>query len=205
MQDYKTQQEQFWAGAFGTEYATRNLGPRWVASNLSLFAKVLTRTVGVRSVLEFGANIGLNLQAIGALLPEASMTAVEINAAAVEVLKNLPRVKAILGSMLVYEPAERHDFVLVKGVLIHQDPTTLPEVYDLLAASSSRYVCIVEYYNPAPVALPYRGHENRLFKRDFAGEFLARRPEYSLLEYGFVYRGDANFPQDDVTWFLLSK
>jgi len=205
MQDYKTEQEQFWAGAFGTEYATRNLGPRWVASNLSLFAKVLARTAGVRSVLEFGANIGLNLQAIGQLLPEASLTAVEINAAAVETLRTLPRVNAVLGSMLEYAPTEKQDFVLVKGVLIHQDPTKLPAVYDLLASTSSRYVCIVEYYNPAPVALPYRGHDNRLFKRDFAGEFLARRPEYSLVDYGFVYRGDANFPQDDVTWFLLSK
>jgi spore coat polysaccharide biosynthesis protein SpsF len=97
------------------------------------------------------------------------------------------------------------DLVLVKGVLIHLNPDVLASVYELLRAASSRYICIVEYYNPSPVTIPYRGHTDRLFKRDFAGELLARYPELRLLDYGFVYHGDPNFPQDDLTWFLLEK
>jgi spore coat polysaccharide biosynthesis protein SpsF len=55
------------------------------------------------------------------------------------------------------------------------------------------------------VALPYRGHDERLFKRDFAGEILDRFPDLRLVDYGFRYRRDPNFPQDDVTWFLMEK
>ena len=64
---------------------------------------------------------------------------------------------------------------------------------------------IAEYYNPSPTAISYRGHEDRLFKRDFAGEFLDRHQEFSLVDYGFAYRRDAQFPQDDITWFLMEK
>lgn len=44
-----------------------------------------------------------------------------------------------------------------------------------------------------------------LFKRDFAGEMLEKYQDLQLVDYGFVYHGDANFPQDDLTWFLLEK
>ena len=97
------------------------------------------------------------------------------------------------------------DFVLIKGVLIHLNPDVLPAVYDLLHAASTRFVCIVEYYNPSPVGIAYRGHADRLFKRDFAGELLARHADLRLVDYGFVYHADPNFPQDDLTWFLLEK
>jgi len=26
-----------------------------------------------------------------------------------------------------------------------------------------------------------------------------------LVDYGFAYHGDSNFPQDDITWFLMEK
>ena len=62
-----------------------------------------------------------------------------------------------------------------------------------------------EYYNPAPVAVTYRGHTNRLFKRDFCGEIMTRFPDLRLADYGFAYRRDPSFPQDDITWFLMEK
>ena len=36
----------------------------------------------------------------------------------------------------------------------------------------SKYLLINEYYNPKPVSIDYRGHSERLYKRDFAGEIL---------------------------------
>ena len=71
--------------------------------------------------------------------------------------------------------------------------------------SSHRYICIAEYYNPTPVEVPYRGHQNKMFKRDFAGEMLDKFQDLRLLDYGFVYHRDTQFPQDDVNWFLLEK
>jgi hypothetical protein len=75
MNSFSTPQEQFWAGQFGDDYTDRNTGARWVASNLALFSRILAATVGVRSVIEFGANRGLNLLALRQLLPDACLTA----------------------------------------------------------------------------------------------------------------------------------
>jgi pseudaminic acid biosynthesis-associated methylase len=71
--------------------------------------------------------------------------------------------------------------------------------------ASNRYILVAEYFNPSPVAIPYRGHNDRLFKRDFAGEMLDRYYNLELLDYGFAYHRDPLFPQDDITWFMLEK
>jgi spore coat polysaccharide biosynthesis protein SpsF len=97
------------------------------------------------------------------------------------------------------------DLTLIKGVLIHLNPEVLPTVYDKLVKSCGRYLLVAEYYNPSPVAIPYRGHTDRLFKRDFAGEIMSQHPQMQLLDYGFAYKRDPNFPQDDITWFLMEK
>ena len=108
-------------------------------------------------------------------------------------------------SIIGFRPPRTWDLVLVKGVLIHINPDMLPDVYDSLVAACSRYLLVAEYYNPSPVAIPYRGHSDRLFKRDFAGEIMDLHPEMTLVDYGFSYRRDNKAPQDDITWFLLEK
>ena len=81
----------------------------------------------------------------------------------------------------------------------------LQQVYEKLYQSSEKYILIAEYYNPSPVTINYRGHSDRLFKRDFAGEFLEKFKDTELVDYGFSYRKDPAFPQDDITWFLIKK
>ena len=203
---YKTDQETFWAGEFGTEYIQRNQGDSLLASNLNFFARALRAARGVKSCLEFGANIGMNLKALKLLHPGIDVHGIEINAEAAHQLSQ------VVGSANVYDTSilnfftsRTWDLALVKGVLIHINPDELNEVYDKLVASTGRYLLVAEYYNPAPVAIPYRGHSDRLFKRDFAGEIMERHPQLQLLDYGFAYRRDPNFPQDDITWFLMEK
>jgi len=94
---------------------------------------------------------------------------------------------------------------LIKGVLIHINPEMLSSVYEKLYQASSRFVLVCEYYNPSPVEIPYRGHTDRLFKRDFAGEMMEKYSDLTLIDYGFAYRRDPAFPQDDITWFLMEK
>ena len=74
-------------------------------------------------------------------------------------------------------------------------------VYQQLYKSSRKYILIAEYYNPSPVSISYRGHEDRLFKRDFAGEFLDKFEDVRIVDYGFAYHR-MSFPQDDITWFV---
>jgi pseudaminic acid biosynthesis-associated methylase len=202
---YKTEQEQFWAGEFGTDYAQRNQSEALLAANMSFFSTVIQRTGPLASVTEFGANIGMNLRAISALLPNAKLRAVEINPSACAQLRQLAKVDVVEGSFLdVTEPGAA-DLAFVKGLLIHISPTRLADAYRALERSGRRWVLIAEYYNPTPVEVDYRGHSGRLFKRDFAGEFLTANPTWHLADYGFLYRRDPVFPQDDITWFLLRR
>ena len=85
---HKTDQESFWAGEFGDEYIERNQGEASIASNTALFSKIIRSTSSISTIIEFGANIGLNLKAIKRLLPEAKLSAIEINEKAVTQLKN---------------------------------------------------------------------------------------------------------------------
>jgi pseudaminic acid biosynthesis-associated methylase len=203
---YKTEQEAFWAGTFGTEYIARNQGEALLASNLNFFSKALHAARGVSSCLEFGANIGMNLKAIKLLRPGLDAHGIEINADAARQLgETIPSTQVYNTSILDFQPKRSWDLALIKGVLIHINPEVLPQVYDKLVASTTRYLLVAEYYNPAPVAIPYRGHTDRLFKRDFAGEIMERHPQMRLIDYGFAYRRDPNFPQDDITWFLMEK
>lgn len=197
--------EKFWAGEFGNEYTARNRGANLIAGNIALFSKIFANIAPIRSLIEFGANAGLNLIAIRQLFPQISLSAVEINAQAVRELERLENIRVYHASVPEFQPDLRRDFVLTKGVLIHIHPAKLPQTYDLLYQTSERYICIAEYYNPSPVEITYRGHQGKLFKRDFAGDMLDKFEDLKLTDYGFVYRRDRNFPQDDLNWFLLEK
>lgn len=205
MPEFKTEQEKFWAGSFGDDYIGRNQGADADAANLAFFSAILKGTRSIRSAIEFGANVGLNLKALRALVPGIDLSAIEINLRAVEELKRQGGVEVYAQSILDFKPDRQRDLVLVKGVLIHLNPDMLPQVYDLMYQTSARYICVAEYYNPSPVEVLYRGNREKLFKRDFAGEMLDRFSDLRLVDYAFAYHRDPNFPQDDITWFLLEK
>ena len=203
---YATPQEQFWAGEFGTAYIERNQGDKLLAANLNFFVKSLHQTRQLKSCIEFGANIGMNLKALNLLFPGLQAHGIEINSeAAAQLANTIPAAHVYNQSILDFKETRNWDLALIKGVLIHLNPEVLPTVYDKLVAATGRYLLVAEYYNPSPVTINYRGHTDRLFKRDFAGEIMDRHPHMQLLDYGFSYRRDPNFPQDDITWFLMKK
>ena len=206
----KTEQEKFWAGEFGTEYSDRNVGANILASNLALFADIFKRVPKLSSVVEFGSNIGLNLKALDLLYPGQAQSAVEINEVAAKKINDaLPNTKVFNLSISDFEPGMLVDgpcdLALIKGVLIHINPEQLNMVYEKLYESSKRFILVCEYYNPKPDTVSYRGHADKLFRRDFAGELLDRYSDVNLVNYGFAYHRDPTFPQDDLTWFLLER
>jgi len=202
---YVTEQERFWAGEFGAGYRGRNQGQAIVSANVSLFGKILRSAPQVASIMELGCNIGLNLAALHSISPRFELAAVEINADAAREARDLG-VATVLDGTITAEIAmnRTYDLVFTKGVLIHIAPEKLEAVYRNLHALSARYIMVCEYYSPTPQSVTYRGHENRLFKRDFAGELMDRYG-LRLIDYGFQYHRDNYFPQDDGTWFLMEK
>ena len=202
---FSTEQENFWAGEFGNEYLNRNKGEPLVISNTVLFARILQRAPQVKSIVELGCNIGLNLQALHRINKDFVLRGHEINRAAAQKARELGIADIVEGTILDPLPAgKQYDLAFTKGVLIHINPEQLGKVYDNLYQLSSRYILVVEYYNPTPVVVNYRGNADRLFKRDFAGEMIDKFG-LRLIDYGFVYHRDSYFPQDDANWFLLEK
>ena len=200
-----TEQEKFWRGDFGNQYVERNVGQPLVAANLALFAKALARAGRIENVVELGTNAGNNLQALHQLLPRCELFGVEINANACAQAQALDIAQIWHGSLFDFPRERTFDLTLSKGVLIHLAPELLPAAYAQLYALSRRYILIAEYYNPSPVEVSYRGNSGKLFKRDFAGEMLDRHDDLQLVDYGFGYHRDPQFPVDDITWFLLEK
>ena len=90
-------------------------------------------------------------------------------------------------------------------MLIHINTDSLNDAYELLYSLSKRFILISECFNPVSVAIPYRGHENRLFKRDFGGELWAQYPSLRLVGYAFIWNKDPVAPKDDITWFLFAR
>lgn len=202
---YSTVQEEFWAGEFGDQYINRNCDTQSIANNIVFFSKIFSKIISLDSAIEFGANIGLNADAIKHILPDIHLDAVEINPSAAKILREKNICNTVFNeSILTFESENRYDLTFTKGVLIHISPEILPDVYDKLFTYSKKYILIAEYYNPTPTTVAYRGHTERLFKRDFAGDMLDRYDSLQLVDYGFTYRRDI-FPQDDMTWFLLER
>jgi pseudaminic acid biosynthesis-associated methylase len=211
---YSTSQENFWADDFGDDYISRNKSSAVYKSKRNLFREIFKNIDkrNVHSIVELGANIGLNLAALQEINEEfeaavhpIEYTAVEINERACDELGKMKKLNVINESILNLGNTDERDFVFTCGVLIHIDPASLDKVYQVMYDMSSKYICVCEYYNPTPTSIPYRGNEDKLFKRDFAGEMLDKFPGLKLVDYGFAYHRDPDHPLDDVTWFLLEN
>lgn len=198
----KTNQEKFWMSKFGDDYIKRNLHHEEAIKRN--FAKILLKNnIEINSCLEFGSNVGVNLDALKVLYSNLDTFGVEINAKAYEVLKK--NHDGFNGSVYEYKNKKRYDLTLSSGVLIHQNPKKLKSFYDQLYVNSKKYILICEYFNPKPVKVTYRGNENKLFKRDFAKELLNNYPKLKVIDYGFVWSNDKYAWGDDYNWFLFSK
>ena len=199
------EQEKFWSGNFGNNYTKRLPTKLLLANNISFFKKILKKNYKINSLIELGANNGSNILAIKKIKKKLNnITAVEINSNACKQLEKIKKISVINKPISKLKIKDKFDLVLLKGVLIHVNPNQLKKIYKKISTLSPKYVLIAEYYNPYPIKIDYRHHKNKLFKRDFAGEFVANNRNFKIVDYGFVYKKD-KFPQDDLTWFLIKK
>jgi spore coat polysaccharide biosynthesis protein SpsF len=117
----------------------RNRGELLLASNLNFFSRSLRAARGVKTCIEFGANVGMNLKALKLLYPAQEQFGIEINAeAARELGQVIPPSHVFTTSILDFNTQQTWDLALIKGVLIHINPDALPQVYDKLVAAAAR-------------------------------------------------------------------
>ena len=193
--------EQFWKENY--VYHRRQGDKGSVRSNVALFKKILSKTEGVETIIEFGAGMGLNLEAIGKLNPSIQATGIEINEIA---SKRIPADYVLNMNLLDYNYMEhgQAELVFTKGVCIHLPPEDINKAYKVLYDSSSKYIMMAEYYSPNRVEIDYRGESGKLWKADFYGEMMALYPNLELVDSGFVGYWD-DFPQDSINWWLWRK
>jgi len=207
--DDKNHQAEFWRGEFGDSYSDRNdPGTEKIHARRSLWTQILRSTNGApaRSILEVGANIGINFRALGQLT-SAEFHAVEPNQHAREVLIG----DGIVPAANVYDglaksiplPDVAVDMAFTSGVLIHIEPDDLLPSCQEIHRVSGRYVICVEYYSDKEESISYRGHKNVLFKRDFGGFWLDNFPDLRVLDYGFAWKRMTGL--DNLTWWVFEK
>jgi pseudaminic acid biosynthesis-associated methylase len=192
--------EALWRGQFGDDYVDRNDE----FDHRSAFWAERMQGLECNRVLEVGCNVGGNLQWIAEAVPPRRVYGVDINEKALaQLIRRVPGVNAC------WSPARElpfrdgwFDLVFTVGVLIHQPDDTLPLVMAEMVRCSRRWILFGEYHDTKSVAVPYRGHEGALFRRDYGGLFQQLFPDLRLRDEGFVGRDEG---WDDVTWWLFEK
>lgn len=204
-----TAQLEFWRGDFGNTYIERNAASvEHLRARVAMWAKIMSETVGAppASILEVGSNIGNNLRALRTLTG-AEMYALEPNQQAREILVKdgvVPAVNALDGLAAKIDlPDGAVDMAFTSGVLIHVHPDDLLASCAEIHRVARRYVVCVEYFSDKPEAIPYRGHSDKLFKRDFGSFWLDNFPDMQVRDYGFSWKRLTGL--DNLTWWLFEK
>lgn len=200
---------ELWRGEFGKNYLLRNSPTEDVLRKLrSQWGRILRSTHGreVSSILEVGANLGLNLRALSSLT-DARKMAVEPNAAAVERLVADRIVEPQLarqgeGLSIPFEDGAA-DLVFTSGVMIHIGFQDHEAVCREMLRVSRRFVLCVEYFSDQPREIEYRGYAGALFLRDFGRLWMDVAPSLTLVDYGFFYRHAGDL--DSMNWWLFRK
>jgi spore coat polysaccharide biosynthesis protein SpsF len=209
MSERDTFQSSLWRSTFGDEYIARNPAS---ANNVQvaamLWAQILRRVQGdrPRTILEVGANVGINLRALRSL-SDAELYAIEPNATARARLAEqsiLPAANILDGLATSIALADASmDLVFTRGVLIHIHPNDLLVSCRELHRVARRYIVSIEYFSANPEELTYRSQSNALFKRDFGAFWLDNFRDLRVLDYGFAWQRLTGL--DNLTWWMFEK
>ncbi len=204
-----TPQLKAWTGRFGSEYIDRNDYADWkMAPGVEAFRRIIGK-LNIKSVIEVGSNIGLNLLYINELFEgKVKLYAVEPNRNAFDKLISQSRVELEkawnCNAFQLPLDDSSVDLVFTSGVLIHITPDDLGRATDEIVRVARKYVLCIEYFSPTPVELPYRGKTGLLFKRDFGGFYIDRFPNLKCLDYGFLWHRESP-AYGNSNWWLFAK
>lgn len=192
-----------WRGNFGNEYTARNkrspLGAR-----LNAWKAIFPQNC--QSVLEVGANVGQNLEAI-AQISACDFYACEPNDYAREELVNLNlasplNVTADTADKLSF-PISHVDLVFTWGVLIHVPPDKLIKSMQEIHRVSKRWIIAAEYFAPQEEMIQYRGHDNALWRRDYGSLYLDNFPDLKCTMNMFAWKRMTGL--DNLTIWVFEK
>ena len=202
------EQENFWAGDFGTTY--RNINKNY-DHDLQIKAwNTMLRRIEARQlsrILECGCNVGRNLTTLKRILPSAKCSLIEINNESYNIaLKEINPEHAFNGPILQSKFSNNlFDLTFTCGVLIHIPPYDLFKNMERLYNYSGKYILIAEYFSRSFEMKLYHGQINKLFKMDF-GSYFMDNFAVGIVDYGFLWGREFDAGGfDDITWWLFEK
>ena len=210
----ETPQKKQWTGDFGRAYTDRN------TVNLAQLDALYLTNFGIprrqlnetflrdiprdARILEVGCNSGNQLL----LLREMGFTnlsGVEVQSYALDLARTrVPGAQISQASALDLPGEDRSfDLVFTSGVLIHISPSDLPRALDEIHRCARTWIWGMEYYAPKVTEVNYRGHDDLLWKMDFAKCYLDRFSDLELLsEQRVPYLNSSNV---DAMYLLKRK
>jgi pseudaminic acid biosynthesis-associated methylase len=208
-----TKQMEKWSGDFGKEYTDRNAFSLEELDTLYKSKYGVTRTQlnqrflegmdrSIR-VLEVGSNVGnqlLCLQSMGFV----NLYGIELQSYAVELSKaRTKRINIIEGSAFDIPYKDGYfDLVFTSGVLIHINPSDIVWALREILRCTREYIWGFEYYADEHIEIIYRGHQELLWKADYAKLYLQQFEDLKIAKEERLKYSDS----DNIdTMFLLKK
>ncbi len=194
--------DELWTGDFGNQYVKRNANSD--TGRYEVWKMLLPRNV--ESVLEVGANIGLNLEAIGRIR-DIELFASEPNELAREelVAANLMPERNITADFArkLRWPDNVADLVLTCGLLIHIPKDDLVASMKEIYRCAKRWIICAEYFAPQEEMISYHGKPNALWRRDYGSLWLDQFPDLRCDHVAFAWKRMTGL--DNLTIWVLEK
>lgn len=191
-----------WKGKFGDEYTARHAAGDMEARR-KIWWTLLPQFRDVRTVVEIGANIGLNLRALKDVSislnhPLTKVVGAEPNESARAQLEGACHEALDDSSGL---PSAGFDLAFTCGVLIHVEPDSLLSICREIHRVSKKYILSLEYFSDRPTQKAYRGET--LFKRDYGQFWLDNFSDLEVEDVGFFWKPVTGL--DNLTFWLFRK
>ncbi len=199
-----------WRGDFGDDYILRNqITDEQLNARKQMWTGILGHLFSYevpKSILEVGAGVGINIQAISEIcapLEKApKLYALEPNDRARAILNEIKIETVFSDANLDKWDSSLFDFVFTSGVLIHIRPDDLLKTMNNIYRISKKYILCCEYFSPECREIKYRGQEAALWSNDFGRLYLDNFP-LQCLGYGFLWKSMTKL--DSLTWHLFRK
>jgi pseudaminic acid biosynthesis-associated methylase len=195
-----------WTGPFGDAYTIRNKTAT-IDARRELWKILLPKEC--KSILEVGANVGANLEALS-WMTEGELYACEPNEMARDELVSLfhdigestGNITADTADKLSF-PAGTADLVFTSGVLIHIPPDKLLKSVQEMYRVAKRWIIVGEYFAPQEEMIPYRGHDNAMWRRDYGGLFMDTFNDLHCIGTMFAWKRMTGL--DNLTFWVFEK
>jgi pseudaminic acid biosynthesis-associated methylase len=210
----KTKQEKFWQGEFGAVYTDRNsrslnewntfYKDTWGITKIEMNDRFIGQLPKSTKILEVGCNTGMQLNGLQQMGFE-NLYGIELQSYAAEQAKKYTKnINIICGSGFDLPFKDKYfEIVCTNGVLIHISPDNLPLIMAEMVRCSGKYIWGFEYFEEKVTEINYRGHENYLWKADYASLFLKQFPDLKLVKKEFYPYLDN--PSNRDCMYLLEK